>query len=109
MNLEQLQRKLIATARANPPDARVPYAFEKRILARLNQSAKPDLAAQWARALWRAATCCVLLTLSVAAWSFYGESRRDETSAGAVASTTEFSQYFEQTMLAAINQSEDLQ
>lgn len=111
MKLEQLQRKLIAAARANPPEARVPYAFEKRILARLNQSGKPDLAAQWARALWRAASLCVVLTLSVAAWSFFGEHDKADDAAASVAgaSATEFSQYFQQTMLAAVNQSEDVQ
>ena len=35
MNLAELERKLIAAARANPPSDRVPYAFEKRIMARL--------------------------------------------------------------------------
>ena len=29
MNLAELERKLIAAARANPPSDRVPYAFEK--------------------------------------------------------------------------------
>ncbi len=33
MNLAELERKLIAAARANSPSERVPYAFEKRILA----------------------------------------------------------------------------
>jgi len=39
MNLAGLQRKLIAAARANPPSDRVPFAFEKRILAQLRARA----------------------------------------------------------------------
>ena len=31
MNLEPLQKKLLAAARAHPPSDRVPYAFEQRI------------------------------------------------------------------------------
>ncbi len=31
MNVDELRRKLIAAARANPPSDHVPYAFEKRI------------------------------------------------------------------------------
>ena len=40
MNLAELERKLIAAARANPPSDRVPYAFEKRIMARLAEPAR---------------------------------------------------------------------
>ncbi len=35
MNLAELQKKLIAAARANPPGDGVPYAFEKRVMALL--------------------------------------------------------------------------
>jgi len=35
MNLVELQKKLIAAARANAPADNVPYAFEKRITALL--------------------------------------------------------------------------
>ena len=35
MNLAELEQKLVAAARANPPSDGVPYAFEKRIMARL--------------------------------------------------------------------------
>ena len=55
MNLAELERKLIAAARANPPSDRVPYAFEKRIMARLAARPVADGWALWARALWRAA------------------------------------------------------
>ncbi len=35
MNIAELQRKLIAAARSNQPSDRVPFAFEKRIMAQL--------------------------------------------------------------------------
>ena len=43
MNLAELQRKLIAAARANAPGDGVPYAFEKRVMALLaSRAAAPD-------------------------------------------------------------------
>ena len=38
MNLDNLHNKLITAARATPADDRVPYAFEKRVMARLADS-----------------------------------------------------------------------
>src|SRR5690242_1952330 len=102
MNFEDLQKKLIAAARANPPADRVPYAFEKRILARLKESPAFDVSALWARALWRAAAPCVALTLLLGVWSFIG------TSNSALAESEEFSQHFEQTMLAAVGETEEV-
>ena len=58
MNLAELERKLIAAARANPPGDQVPYAFEKRILAHLATRPVADGWELWARALWRAAALC---------------------------------------------------
>lgn len=59
MNLPELQRKLIAAARSEAPDARVPYAFEQRIMARLTGQQAQDPWGLWSRALWRGAMCCV--------------------------------------------------
>jgi len=101
MNLEGLQRKLLSAARANPPGDRVPYAFEKRILARLKESTSVDVAALWARALWRAAAPCVAVTLLLGIWSFIGRSH------AAPKDNDEFAQHFEQTMLAAVNETEE--
>ena len=50
MNLAELERKLIAAARANPPGDQVPYAFEKRILAHLATRPVADGWELWARA-----------------------------------------------------------
>jgi hypothetical protein len=102
MNLEALQAKLLAAARANPPADRVPYAFEKRILAQLKESPPLDISALWARALWRAAAPCVALTLLLGVWSFIGAGNN------AAADNEEFSQQFEQTMLAAVDEAEEV-
>ena len=95
MNLAQLEQKLIAAARANPPSERVPYAFEKRILARLAARPAVDDWAMWARALWRAAAPCVAITLLLGAWSFFSQGS---------APVNDLSQDLEQTLLAAVDQ-----
>ncbi len=76
MDLAELNRKLIAAARANPPSQRVPFAFEKRIMARLTRPFEPDYRALWARALWRAAAPCVGIMLLFSAWAFFARDRR---------------------------------
>jgi hypothetical protein len=96
MNLAELERKLIAAARANPPSDRVPYAFEKRIMARLVARPVVDDWALWGRALWRAAAPCVAIMLLLGAWSFFAP----PTSASA----NDLSQELEQTLLAAVDQ-----
>ena len=42
MNLAELQKKLIAAARADVPGDQVPYAFEKRVMALLASRVAPD-------------------------------------------------------------------
>jgi hypothetical protein len=102
MNLEQLQTKLVAAARSHPPDDRVPYSFEKRIVARLTALPVVDTAAWWARALWRAAVPCVAVTLLLAAWSFASASADSSTKGNA----ENLAQQFEQTLLASTGQEE---
>ena len=63
MNMEHLRNKLIAVARANPPRDHVPYAFEKRILARLAGLPAADSWTAWTGLLWRAAAPCLGITL----------------------------------------------
>jgi hypothetical protein len=63
MNLDQLQSKLIAAARNARPDERVPYAFEKRIMARLAAMPAVDWLGAWGAALWRAALGCVVVAV----------------------------------------------
>jgi hypothetical protein len=101
MNLESLRQKLLAAARACPPDDHVPYAFEKRIMAHLESKPALDFGALWARALWRAAAPCVAVSLLLlGALSFVGS----ETSSMGDESSPDL----EETMLAVIDQSEDV-
>jgi hypothetical protein len=71
MNLAELQRKLIAAARANAPADTVPYAFEQRIIARLDGRPAVDVLGAWAHGLSRAAVFCVAVMLALAAWSYF--------------------------------------
>ena len=96
MNVAELERKLIAAARANPPSDRVPYAFEKRIMARLAARPMSDGWELWGRALWRAAAPCVAIMLLLGAWSLFTPQ--------ASAPATDLSQQLEQTLLAAVDQ-----
>jgi len=95
MNLAELQRKLIAAARANPPDDRVPYAFEQRIMALLAARPVLDDWTLWSRLLWRAAAGCVAVMLLLGAWSLL-----DPPDTG---STNDLTQVYESTMLAAVD------
>ena len=61
MNLAELQKKLIAAARANVPGNQVPYAFEKRVTALLVSRVAPDDMTLWVRGLWRAAVSLSLI------------------------------------------------
>jgi len=71
MKLSELQKKLIAAARANPPSDRVPYAFEKRITALLAARPVLDRWALWSRALWRGAVGCLAVMALLSAGSFF--------------------------------------
>ncbi len=99
MNVEGLRKKLLAAARAQAPDDRVPYAFEKRVMASLTGRPASDDLAIWARAMWRSAASCVGVMLLFGAFSFLS------TDNGNNRTSDEFSQDFEQTMLAAVDQS----
>jgi hypothetical protein len=95
MNLAELERKLIAAARANPPGDQVPYAFEKRILAYLAARPVADGWELWARALWRAAALCVAITVLLGAWSLFEPPGS--------APSNDLSQDLEKTLLAAVD------
>jgi hypothetical protein len=100
MNLAQLQRKLIAVARANPPSERVPYAFEKRILARLAARPIMDRWELWGRALLRAAAPCIAIMLLLGAWALFAPPPNTPTN--------DLSQQLEQTLLAAVDQDQPI-
>jgi len=104
MKLEQLRQRLLASARATAPEDRVPYAFEKRIVALLASQPRPDVLALWSAALWRAAVPCVAIVLVLGATSFLGRGR----AVSGATNVEEFPQDFEQTMLAAVDQSREV-
>jgi hypothetical protein len=98
MNLTELEKKLIAAARADKPSDAVPYAFEKRILAHITSQPATDQALIWARALWRGAASCVAATLLLSAWTFL------DSGNGA---SGDLDQDFQNTVLAAVDQEVD--
>src|SRR5882724_3129236 len=100
MDLTQLQRRLVAAARMDAPSDRVPYAFEKRVMARLIVRPALDHATVWANALWRGLAPCVAIMLLLSAWSFFAGS--------ANAPVTDLSQDLENTVFAAVDQDQPL-
>jgi len=96
MNLLELQRKMIAAARAQTPDERVPYAFEKRVMALIRARNIADGWALWGRALWRAAAPCVIIAVLFGAWALLSPAPR----------TGDLSQALETTLLASVDQSD---
>jgi hypothetical protein len=86
MDQTKLHAKLIAVARQNPPSDHVPYAFEKRIMARLTQPVA-DAWSMWGTALWRSALACCTATLLLGAWSQLSTSSDSEDLSQAVDNT----------------------
>ena len=91
MNLDALQRKLMAAARAQAPTERVPLAFEKPITALLQQRPAGDYLALWARGLWRAAVPCVAVMVLLTGWSLFAPPK---------GSSNDLSQELDNTVLA---------
>jgi hypothetical protein len=100
MNLNNLQTKLIAAARATPPNDRVPYAFEKRVMAHLTGAGRADLLGAWSTALWRAAISCVAIVVLSGAWSLWSSHEHSQA---------EFSQEFETAVFASAGAVDDAQ
>jgi hypothetical protein len=98
MNITELQKKLLAAARANPPGDQVPYAFEKRVTALLAARAATDPLALWVRGLWRAAVSCVAVALLLGAWAFFNPATSSKAD--------DLSQNFENTLLASVDQND---
>jgi len=101
MNIAELQKKLLAAARASAPDDRVPYAFEKRVLALLASRARADRWVFWTRGLWQAAASCAAIALLLGAWVLF--------SSAASSNSTDLSQNFENTLLASVDQNDQAQ
>ena len=93
MNLDELNKKLIDAARKNPPDDHVPYAFEKRIMARLAGTPRFDEWAQLIRVLWSGAAVCAAVAVAFGVWSYTPDEDQDLAA--------NFSQDLEQTIIPA--------
>lgn len=97
MKLENLHHKLIAAARLAEPSEAVPYAFEKRIMARLAQAAQIDVLGAWSSALWRAAVSCIAIAAVSGAVALWSSSSPE----------TDFSQEFDTAVFASAVSSEE--
>ena len=98
MNLAELQRKLTVAARRQTPDDRVPYAFEKRIMALIAERAAASGRVLWVRGLWRAAVSCVVVAAACGAVSIFTPASSDNGN--------DLSQDFENTLLASVDQAD---
>lgn len=101
MNLEQFQKKLIAAAKTEVLDDRVPYAFEKRITALLTSRVAAQKLDVWVHGLWRAAISCVAIAVVCGAFAMLTPATNS--------SSTDLSQEFENTLLASVDQSDQAQ
>jgi anti-sigma-K factor RskA len=97
MNLDDLHKQLIAAARTTAPNERVPYAFEKRIMARLLPGVRVDAWATWSHALWRAAVSCVAVVMLCGAWALWSQQQP---------ANPDFSQEFESAVVASASPDE---
>ena len=104
MNLVELQKKLIAAARANVPGDHVPFAFEKRVTALLASRLAPQNLDWWVRGFWRAAVSCVAVALLCGAWSLFTPTVPPAAKPAIIAGSTDLSQDFENTLLASVDQ-----
>jgi anti-sigma-K factor RskA len=98
MNLLKLQQTLIAAARAQAPDERVPLAFEKRISALIAARSVVDRWALWTQGLWRSAVPCAALAVVCGAWFLLSHDSPPPSN--------DLSQDFENTLLASVDQSD---
>lgn len=101
MNLAELQRKLVAAARAQALDERVPFAFEKRITALLASRVAPQNMDLWVCGLWRAAVSCVAIALVCGAFTIFEPA--------ATSDTPDLSQTLDNTLLASVDQNDQSQ
>jgi hypothetical protein len=99
MKLVELEKKLIAAARANPPSDHVPLAFEKRIMALIAAHPIYDRWAAWAKGLWYAAAPCVAVMLLLSAWAFFRPAQQNPS--------VDLAQQLDNTLLAAVDQNSD--
>ena len=101
MNIAELQRKLLAAARAQAPADHVPYAFEKRVAALLASRTPAARWVLWTRGLWQAAASCVAVALLLGAWVWF--------SPKTASNSNDLAQNFENTLLAALDPNDQAQ
>jgi hypothetical protein len=70
MNIERLTAKLVAAARNDAPSDKVPYAFEKRIMAGIRSRTAEDPWTVWGQWLWRSAMSFAAVAIACGVWSF---------------------------------------
>ena len=97
MNLTKLQQTLMAAARTQVPDERVPLAFEKRITALIAARGVADRWTLWTQGLWRSALPCAGLAVICGAWILWHQN---------AGNSNDLSQDFENTLLASVDQSD---
>lgn len=87
MQKKDLHQLLIEAARKLPEDEKVPYSFEKRIMAQIqsiqSRNQVDDLAL-WARGLWQAAIPCLALMIALGTWNAVDQSQAQEVNPLAV-------------------------
>lgn len=102
MNINSLHEKLIRAARSERPSDRVPYAFEKRIMARIKPEPMLDVLTLWARALWRATIPCVAVALLFCVWATHTPEQSTATQ------TVDLGSELETTLMASVSLDNDL-
>jgi anti-sigma-K factor RskA len=68
--IDTILDEMLAKTREMPADDRVPYAFEKRIMAHIKEApeASANLWELWGHSLWRAVVPCLAVMALVAVW-----------------------------------------
>ena len=68
--IDDILRKMLTETREINVD-RVPYAFEKRVMAHIKETPQPavNIWVQWSQALWRATIPCFAVMVLAVVWS----------------------------------------
>ncbi|MGC8744044.1 MAG: hypothetical protein ACP5T0_09215 [Verrucomicrobiia bacterium] len=75
MNKDLLLNKLINAAKHQRPSDTVPYAFEKRIMARLEGLEVYETTLVWAQNLWRLAKPCIIIMIIACLWALLNQNQ----------------------------------
>lgn len=105
-NVNLLQEKLIRAAKTQSISDRVPYAFEKRILAHIRAQPVLDTIGLWTRALWRAAVPCVAVMLLFSVWPL--TTTAPDAATTTVVDTADLGVELETTLMGSVSVDNDL-